>query len=380
MQYNPAIAPDPTEWLDTDEQERLYAVQCWVSDLIGEELEDCILGAVPILAVENQVAANDPPITRATLERLLDAGIDRTTAIQAMSDVMCDSLSKVVSEDAEHDREAYARALEQIDPVNIQLDAPGDDDLLESPGGVPEFGPDHRRVLIEFGERHADEKAMSWPETAGFLFSVMACPEMVMPSEWTEIVQGEAVFNDLEEARAVAEAHMALMNWISGRIRQRQPAIPEDCRPDSDPMRILDEDNDFSRWCRGLATGHRWLDDVWNDEIVEDSEDDRSLGMALLVFSFFGDRKMAEKIVEETARETGADALTLEETAEKFDALIDQAIEEYAAIGLEYRRMPSAPTSRQPVRSTPRRPWCLVSGRSPPSHLTCSRVARLRAS
>jgi len=306
---------------------------------------------VPILAVENQVAGNDPPITRATLERLLDAGIDRTTAIQVMSDVMYDSLSKAVTEEAEHDREAYARALEQIDPEDIQLDEPADDDLLESPGGVPEFGPDHRRVLIEFGERHADEKAMSWPESAGFLFAVTACPEMVMPSEWTDIVQGEAVFGDMEETRAVTEARMALMNWISGCIRQRQPAIPGDCRPDSDPMRILEADNDFSRWCRGLTAGHLWLEDVWNEQIVEDSTDDRTLGMALIIFSFFGDRKMAEKVVEETARETGAEALTLEETAKNFHALIDQAIEDYAAIGLEYRFMPSAPRSRQPVRS-----------------------------
>lgn len=351
MEYNPAIAPDSADWLAIDEQERLYAIQCWVADLIGAELEDCILEAVPILAVENQVAANEPPVTRATLERLLDAGIDRTTAIQVISDVMYDSLSKAVSQDSEYDGDGYARALKQIDPADIQVDEPDDGDPLGAAGGLPEFGPDQRRVLTEFGERHADEKAMSWPETAGFLFSVMACPELIMPSEWTEVVQGEAVFDDLDEARAVSEARMALVNWISECIRQDLPALPEDCRPDSEPMRILDTDNDFSRWCRGLTAGHLWLQDVWNAEIAEDSEDDRSLGMTLVIFSFFGDRKMAEKVVEETARETGSDALTLAETANKFHPLIDDAVAEYAAIGLEYRRMPSAPPPRQPVRS-----------------------------
>jgi len=351
LQYNAAVAPDSDEWLEVDEQERLFAVQCWVADLIDAELEDCILDAVPILAVENQIAANEPPVTGATLQRLLNAGIDRMTAIQAMSDVMYDALSRTVAHELQYDEDAYARALEQIDPADIQLDEPGGDDLREAAGGVPEFGPEHRRVLIEFGERHADEKAMSWPETAGFLLSVMACPELIMPSEWTDIVQGEAVFNNVDEARAVAEAHMALMNWISECIREELPAIPADCRPDPDPMRILEANNDFSRWCCGLTAGHLWAEDVWNEELDEDSDDDRALGMALVLFSFFGDRKMAEQVVEEATRENGSDAMTLEETANKFHRLIDQAAVEYSAIGLEYRRMPSAPPSRQPVRS-----------------------------
>jgi len=351
MQYNPAFAPDSAAWLDTDEGERLYAIQCWVSESIGTDIEDCVLEAVPILAVENQVAGNDPPVARATLERLLEAGIDRTTAIQAMSDVMYDALRKTVIQESEYDGDAYIQALQQIDPVDIQLQEPSEDERLEPAGEVPEFGSEHRRVLIEFGERHADEKAMSWPETAGFLFSVTACPELIMPSEWTGIVHGDAEFDDIDEARAVAEAHMALMNWISECVHRELPAIPEACRPDSDPMRILEADNDFSRWCRGVTTGHLWLEDTWNEEIAEDSADDRSLGMALILFSFFGDRRMAEKVVEETARETGPEAMTLEETASKFHRLIDQAVVEYAALGLQYRRMPAAPPPRQPARS-----------------------------
>jgi len=351
MQYNPAVAPDPTDWLAIDEDERLHAIQCWVSELLGTQIEDCLLDAVPILAIENQVAGNDPPVTRATLERLLDVGIDRMTAIQVMSDVMADHLRASVVNDGDYDGDAFVQGLQQIDPADIPLDASEDHEPWESAGAVPEFSPDHRRVLIEFGQRHADENAMSWPQTAGFLLSVMTCPEMIMPSEWTEIVQGEAVFIDLDEARVVTEARMALMNWISERIREGAPAIPGDCRPDSDPMRILEADNDFSRWCRGVTMGHLWLEDVWNQEITEDSADDRSLGMALILFSFFGDARMAEKVVEETARETGAEAMTIQETATQFHRLIEQAVLEYASIGLDYRRNPSAPQPRQPVRS-----------------------------
>jgi len=348
MNYNPAKPLDADHWLAHEEDERLYAIQCWLADINGGEADDCLIWAVPILAIENQIAMNDPPVTRATMERLLSAGTDRMTAIQAMSEVMHDALAAVMEGHQEHDPEAWARALDQIDPAEIGRDDPGD----SSPGGsVPPFSDRHRQVLIEFGDRHAEEGAMSWPETAGFLFAVQACPDLVMPSEWTELVQGKAVFADLEEARAVSEARMALMNWISGCVYRDRPAIPVDCAPDPQPMRILEADNNFSRWCRGFLEGHNWLEESWDEVMNDESEAGRSLGMAVVLFSFFIDRRMAEHVVEEVARESPSDAREIEDFAEEFHAIIAEAALEYAAIGLSYRQAPPGPASRQPVRS-----------------------------
>lgn len=351
MHYNPAEQLDADRWLSIDEDERRFAIQHWVSDLTGSDIDDCLLTAIPILTVENQVAMDSPPVTRATLERLLDAGIDRTTAIQVISDVLADSLAAATSEHQDYDPAKFARALEQIDPAQIALDDPDDEGLQELAGGVPGFSPEHRQVLIDFAERHADEVTMAWPETAGFLFAVQACPDLVMPSEWGELVQGKAVFSDLDEARAVTEARMALMNWISDCISQGEPAIPDDCRPDPEPLRILEVDNNFSRWCRGVTTGHEWLQNSWDEVLEEDSDDDHAQGMALVLFAFFTDRAMAEQVVEQVARDEAGSALTLEEMAGKFHSLIEPAALDYAAIGLEYRQMPSAPHPRQPVRS-----------------------------
>lgn len=103
MDYNPAQQVDPEEWLSLDEAERLYAIECWVAELTGLDIEDCVLEAVPILAVENQVAMDDPPVSRATLERLLAAGLDQVTAIDAMSDVMAESLAAVTSGEPHYD-------------------------------------------------------------------------------------------------------------------------------------------------------------------------------------------------------------------------------------------------------------------------------------
>ncbi len=204
---------------------------------------------------------------------------------------------------------------------------------------------------MRFGEQHAESDALSWPETAGFLFAVQACPDFVMPSEWTEIAQGEAVFDDMDVARDVTEARMALMNWISDCIHKGQPAIPLDCRPDPDPMRILDTDNDFSRWCRGLCQGHFWLQKTWDEVLKADSEDEHSHGMALTLFMFFDRRAMAETVVEEIGRDSGSNVLTIEHLASKFHALIDQAAVEYASIGLKHRQMPGAPDIQAPVSS-----------------------------
>lgn len=351
MHYNPAERIDADRWLSVPEEERLYAIQCWLSELTGFELEDCLLEAVPILAVENQVAMDDPPVTRATLERLLHSGVDRMTAIQVMGEVMAESLGAVVSKHQGYDSDAFARALEQIDPAEIALDNPNDEAPRKPSGGVPEFSAEHRQVLIDFGDRHADDEAMSWPETAGFLFAVQACPDLVMPSEWIDIVQGQAVFADLDEAQAVSEARMALMNWVSDCIRKDQPAIPVDCTPDPDPLRIVESDNNFSRWCRGVTGGHDWLEQSWDEVLEIDSDDDRAQGMALIVFAFFTDRTMAERVAEEIARDSASSTPTVEGLANKFHALIEQAAVDYAAVGLEYRQMPSEPTPRQPVRS-----------------------------
>ncbi|MEE4639451.1 MAG: UPF0149 family protein [Wenzhouxiangella sp.] len=306
-----------------------------------------MLEAVPILAIENQLAMGDPAVTSTTLERLLQSGIDRMTAIEVLSDVMADSLAASVSESQVYDPEAYARALEQIDPAEIALE----DATTQAAGDVPEFQAKHRQVLIEFGDRHAHNQAMSWPQTAGFLFAVQACPDLVMPSEWIEIVQGEAIFADLEEARAVSEARMALMNWISDCFHQDQPAIPVDCTPGPEPLRILETENNFSQWCRGVAAGHSWLEQSWDQVLKEDSEADRALSMALILFTFFDSQTMAERVVKEMARESSSNAPTLEELASKFHGLIEQAALEYAAIGLASRQAPSAPPAQSPVRS-----------------------------
>lgn len=345
MRYDPTNPIDPDEWLALDEDERCHVVQCWIAERTGDEFEDCVIEAVPFMLVENHIAENDPPVTRATLERLMKAGIDRVLAVAMMAEVVYEQLQAIVEEKQSFDMDAYAAALERLDPEEIKALADPAADEPEST--IPEISSDERQVLIDFGERHADEGALLYPEIAGFLFAVMACPDLIKPSEWTELVQGDAVFADAGEAEAVMQARMALMNWISECMRVGQPAIPDDCKPGPDPMRILEADNDFSRWSRGFTTGHHWLSEVWNGVIEEDTEDDFALGSALVVLSFFSDRKTAEMLIEDSVPEEG----TVEDAAQAFHPMIDAAIQDYAAISLQYRRAPATSERREPVRS-----------------------------
>ena len=350
MNYNPSKPIDAEDWLAIDEGERLYAIQQWVADLIGSEPDRCMGAAVSILAVENQIASGDPPITRATLQRLRAADIDRMTAIQVMSDVFADSLAAAIVEDREHDSAAYAEALEQIDPAEIMLDETENDQSWES---GPPFSPKYRQVLVDFGLKHEKEQALSWPETAGFMFAVMACPEFIAPSEWIEFVQGRAVFADPDEARKVSEARLELMNWVSECLDRDWLAIPEDCRSGADPLKILEVDNDFSRWCRGVVAGHFWLREAWEVEIEEDSDDDRVVSTAMMLFTFFSDRKMAETVLRDISESDESDPMTLEEAAQRFRPMVEAGALAYASVGLEHREAYYAPPPppREPVRS-----------------------------
>ena len=77
MHYNPAEAIKAEQWLSMDEQERVDAIQRWVSKQNDTDEEGCFMAAVPVLMVENQLALGDCPVTTGTFERLLEAGVDR---------------------------------------------------------------------------------------------------------------------------------------------------------------------------------------------------------------------------------------------------------------------------------------------------------------
>jgi uncharacterized protein YecA (UPF0149 family) len=120
---------------------------------------------------------------------------------------------------------------------------------------------------------------------------------------------------------------MTLYNEIVEGATDGTPALPEDCQFRDDVLANLEDDAPVSRWARGFAHGHSWLEESW-DALLPD-ELDEDIGSAMLVLSFFATPGVARDLMAEIG---GTD---LAETAGKMREWFPQAMADYAEIGLD---------------------------------------------
>jgi hypothetical protein len=92
--YDPDVGPDPEEWLELDEDERIMLVLSYHRGA-RERLENAHLHASMHVVVENQVASPDLPV-RTTLERLQAEGLGRHDAVHAIASVVASHLFEVM--------------------------------------------------------------------------------------------------------------------------------------------------------------------------------------------------------------------------------------------------------------------------------------------
>ena len=88
--YDPSRAPDPAEWLELDEQERLDRVERY-HRRARIDLPNCTLHATIHVAVENQLAAGDEWAVRA-LARLMKEGLSRHDAVHAIGSLVAEQI------------------------------------------------------------------------------------------------------------------------------------------------------------------------------------------------------------------------------------------------------------------------------------------------
>jgi len=88
VRYNATIAPEPEQWLASDEQERLIAVEEHHRRMRARVSELELHSAIHV-TVENQLAEG-VTATVDTFERLLDEGLDRHDAIHAIGTVVAE--------------------------------------------------------------------------------------------------------------------------------------------------------------------------------------------------------------------------------------------------------------------------------------------------
>jgi hypothetical protein len=112
--YDPSQAPDPVEWLDVDEQERLDRVERY-HRRARIDLPNCTLHATIHVAVENQLAADYEPAVRA-LARLMKEGLSRHDAVHAIGSLVAEQIYDLLKlkDSPEALRARYYAALERL--------------------------------------------------------------------------------------------------------------------------------------------------------------------------------------------------------------------------------------------------------------------------
>jgi hypothetical protein len=99
MQYEANDQPHLATWLELDESERVDAVMEY-HRRAKVELENLKLHAMTHVVVENQVALGEATPVPATLNRLMQEGLDRHEAIHAIGSILMSIVFDVFQEPA----------------------------------------------------------------------------------------------------------------------------------------------------------------------------------------------------------------------------------------------------------------------------------------
>jgi hypothetical protein len=114
--YDPNVAPDRFEWIDTDESEQMQRIMEFHESRgdYGESLE----GHVALhMAIETQIATDTPQV-EATLGRLMMQGLTRHDAIHAIGSVLAESIQEALESKESGAENANANYYEKLSRFN----------------------------------------------------------------------------------------------------------------------------------------------------------------------------------------------------------------------------------------------------------------------
>ena len=113
--YDPLETPDPREWLDLDEGERLRLVEDF-HRRARVRLPNAKVHAVMHAIIENQIALGDEIPVQRTAQRLMDEGLDRHDTIHAIGSVLVGHMFDLTRQPATDDdpNQPYFAELEHI--------------------------------------------------------------------------------------------------------------------------------------------------------------------------------------------------------------------------------------------------------------------------
>ena len=170
-------------------------------------------------------------------------------------------------------------------------------------------------------------------ELQGFLFAIASSPETIPPSEWLPIIGDDQDLNfaDEDEAQETLGLLMALYNEVNIAVLERSNALPSGCAFEGDIFANFEDDSSVSQWSGGLAAGHDWLSDVWEEYLPDEMDDE--CGATLMVLSFFSSRQLAEAYFKDSNPHRAGLETAFEDFAERIRELFPAALASYAHIG-----------------------------------------------
>jgi uncharacterized protein len=189
-----------------------------------------------------------------------------------------------------------------------------------------DFDDQPQAMLEAFFERNRESVGLGFGETAGFLFAVVSCPEMILPSQWLEPVLGDVSFRDQAEAEQVLSGLHALHAWIGRRLDARELPLPPGFEPAAEPQANFRPGSPFGQWVRGFSAGHGWLREIWDRHVPDDAEE--GAGLALMVLTFFASRQVAEGYHQDMYPE-----MAFEKLVEISHGMLPEAFFGYSDIG-----------------------------------------------
>ncbi len=188
----------------------------------------------------------------------------------------------------------------------------------------------HLDAFLKSAPEESD--AMSYNQLLGFLFTVCAAPDMVMPSQWIGMVfdPEKTEFSGQKEAEKVTGDLMMLYNEVCRDINESGGSLPKQIEVREDPLENFDEDAPLREWSVGFFTGHQYLSEMWENLLPDSMEEE--LDSVLLPLTFFIDREFAEGFLEDINKENN-EILTLKDFAVVMIRLFPDMVNTYGIMG-----------------------------------------------
>ncbi|MBX3300704.1 MAG: UPF0149 family protein [Nitrospira sp.] len=215
---------------------------------------------------------------------------------------------------------------------------------------VPPFTSEQASLLMRFlSSPQRPKGTLTYPQLAGFLFSLANGPELIPPSEWIPLVfnDQEALYENMEEAEQVLQTMMALYNDCLRERTGGTMTLPPRCEIRPWPMDNLTADAPLSQWAQGFGVGYDYLAEVWDAYTPDELDED--LGALLMTLTFFSSPTLAEAYYREGSKKS-----TLDQLAKSVVEIFSEAMREYAHLGrsIYQARLETGDLDQEPSRRT----------------------------